>query len=560
MIDSESVQLSVTGGSGEGELTLASSDPEVATVNNDLSINIHGAGHTTITATKSSDGQYQQASSTMEIAISLYDQETIEFDQLRLKESVLKSQVENSFIGGSGSGDLSWTISDPSVADIQDGEIFLKHPGVATITVTKASDGYYHPTSANFTLEVVAAPEHFTANLGLEQTSITVENAHGITDIYRHLSPTCDIANYASCTFGERYITHSESTVEIEDSEITSTLSGWLTFAYEDTVSEPVHIKSTAPQFSGRRHNQAFSFNDELFVVGGLRYDGEDGQDRYLGDIWVTDNGASWTEATEQAAFAGRDSHRVIEFKGRLFLLGGWIKSPYGGGTQTIHDAWMSFDGVEWEELAVIGEPGFSDGFDVAVFNNRIWATGTYYHSEGYHTSTISSSPDGVRWQYHTTDADFPPLERHQLVAFQDKLWLIGGSVAWSEEDSGPSSQIWSSVDGDNWILEQETAAFGVRAGHKVIEFNNQLWLIGGYNNQYDEDLIDVWVSDNGVDWERTGRLDFLFDSYAPTLAVHKEELWIVGGLHTPNLVWRYHPEHGWRTPATFEINWPSME
>ena len=69
----------------------------------------------------------------------------------------------------------------------------------------------------------------------------------------------------------------------------------------------------------------------------------------------------------------------------------------------------------------------------------------------------------------------FSARDDHQVVTFNNKMYLIGGY------DGSDKNDVWSSTDGIHWIEETANAAFSARSRHQVVVFNNKMVLIGGY-------------------------------------------------------------------------------
>ncbi|WP_198650546.1 Kelch repeat-containing protein, partial [Saccharospirillum mangrovi] len=121
------------------------------------------------------------------------------------------------------------------------------------------------------------------------------------------------------------------------------------------------------------------------------------------------------------------------------------------------------------------------------------------------------------------------------LVAFQDQLWLFGGT-----DDSGTDSanEIWSSPDGDIWTQIQIEAP-----GHKAVVFQNQLWLVNGFGGS-------VWSSKDGLEWQSQGAIGPGFVGRGSSRLVVSissegdERLWLIGGANFPhkffNDVWAF--------------------
>lgn len=113
----------------------------------------------------------------------------------------------------------------------------------------------------------------------------------------------------------------------------------------------------------------------------------------------------------------------------------------------------------------------------------------------------------------------------HQIIAFQDKLILIGGNT----ENGNIKSDIWSSLDGIIWKLVISNTPWGKRYGHRVVVFNDGIYLIGGAgsgNKKYN----DVWFSKDLIHWEPKveNALWKARDSHA--CIVFKNAIWLVGG------------------------------
>ncbi|WP_073086788.1 Kelch repeat-containing protein [Winogradskyella jejuensis] len=112
---------------------------------------------------------------------------------------------------------------------------------------------------------------------------------------------------------------------------------------------------------------------------------------------------------------------------------------------------------------------------------------------------------------------------RHQVVSFNNKIWVIGG-----EDTSGRKNDIWSSTDGITW--QEETPIgnhFSERTLHTAIVFDDKIWVIGGrtIGNSL---LNDVWSSPDGVTWTQVGNVPLFIDT--ASLTVFENKLWLVGG------------------------------
>lgn len=95
--------------------------------------------------------------------------------------------------------------------------------------------------------------------------------------------------------------------------------------------------------WSARSGPRLVDFNGRLLLLAG-----EVGftADTQLGDIWESDDGATWTLLTATPAFSARSGHGVVNAGGSLLLIAGWHDA------KCLHDQWLSEDGVVWRMVS----------------------------------------------------------------------------------------------------------------------------------------------------------------------------------------------------------------
>ena len=241
----------------------------------------------------------------------------------------------------------------------------------------------------------------------------------------------------------------------------------------------------------GPRYGQGVAnFNGKLWVTGGSQ------NNIPMNDVWSSDNGASWTLVTSHAAFSPRFFHGTAVFNNRLWVIGG------SGDT---NDVWSSADGVNWTLEIEHAEFSPRHGMGIVVYDNRLWVIGgSFYYTDALNisymgeTSDVWSSSDGVIWTL-VNPSSFEPREFCPVIVYDNKIWVVGGGsfpFGLSEKYPPPNmyNNVWSSSNGKNWTLTNTDAGFSPRYGQSVIEFNNTLWLIGGYDNSNVEGKNDVWA------------------------------------------------------------------
>lgn len=124
-----------------------------------------------------------------------------------------------------------------------------------------------------------------------------------------------------------------------------------------------------------------------------------------------------------------------------------------------------------------------------------------------------------------TPKAEWKNRYDHAAVAFDGKLWVLGGYNPGEVWGDTYYEDVWSSEDGVSWELVTERAPWHGRRGHSVVVFDDgngeDMYLIGGFEvdekTGYRQYTNDIWRSNNGENWvqikERTyPPLDSLYD------------------------------------------------
>ncbi len=272
-------------------------------------------------------------------------------------------------------------------------------------------------------------------------------------------------------------------------------------------------IEVNGRHFSGRTGMRAVTFKDKLWLLGG--FDGDDPR-----DVWSTSDGATWEKVgnfgiVNTSGFQAR----VTVFKDRL-----WIAHSTSSTPLAIRS---SSDGVSWQEeipSGVVFPSGV--GYEIVVFQDKLWLLGGGVTS---HVSGVWSSSDGIEWTEEvTTGTEFAGLTSFQTVVFNDKIFVIGGRNV----GLGTVNSIWSSTDGINWNQEiSKGNTVPKRLLHQAVVFEDKIWLIGGYSGETKEYLNDVWISVDGVNWEKATVEGEHFSPRAyHASAIFNSSLWVIGG------------------------------
>lgn len=153
-------------------------------------------------------------------------------------------------------------------------------------------------------------------------------------------------------------------------------------------------------------------------------------------------------------------------------------------------------------------------------YDGNVWVVGGHIgFGPPYFTDTnqVWRSENGVAW-LSVSSGQFPARSGHSLNVIDGKMIMIGGING----DTGETySDIWSSTDGLNWVLESDTAPFGDVYHHTITEFNGRWYLIYASS---------VYSSTNGVDWTFETTTGFAASNYQKTVVLNNT-LYVLGGL-----------------------------
>jgi len=184
-------------------------------------------------------------------------------------------------------------------------------------------------------------------------------------------------------------------------------------------------------------------------------------------------------------------------------------------------------------------------------------------------------------WTKVTAHAPWKARLDHAAVAFDDKLWILGGYNPGQMQGDTYFEDVWNSADGAAWQQVNDSAPWHGRRGHAVITFNDgngeAMYLIGGFevneSTGFRQYTNDVWKSTDGATWqlikERSyPELDSLYDwfprmNHTVVAAQHggQNYLYLIGGStmlegHSARYSMKYFNDV-WR--STDGINWENL-
>ena len=234
--------------------------------------------------------------------------------------------------------------------------------------------------------------------------------------------------------------------------------------------------------WAARRGHSSVVFKNKIWVLGG-----GDLFNNYK-DAWSSVDGSSWTQATANAGWDGRYGHTSVVFDNKMWVLGGWDE------TYSFNDVWSSVDGTDWEQATA--PAGWSARFyhTSIVFNNKIWVLGG--NGSGS-KNDIWSSDDGSSWTEVTDGSSrWNARRRHTSTVFDNKMWVLGGEIG---DLSNPTSynDVWFSSNGSDWEQATASAGWSTRGRHTSIAFDNKIWVLGGNDGSHKNDVWSSGINNN---------------------------------------------------------------
>ena len=163
----------------------------------------------------------------------------------------------------------------------------------------------------------------------------------------------------------------------------------------------------------------AVTYNDKMWMLGG--YDGHS----YYNDVWSSPDGVNWTREVEHAPWTPRNVDMVIEFKGRIWIIGGGvIDGQREINSNSKREVWSSADGLHWERQP--DRDGNAYGGAPVVFDDQLWLIASNRNST--FAPSLIATKDGKSWREET--APWSPRGAPAVWVFAGKLFMAGGKYS----------------------------------------------------------------------------------------------------------------------------------
>jgi hypothetical protein len=300
-----------------------------------------------------------------------------------------------------------------------------------------------------------------------------------------------------------------------------------------------------------------------IIIMGGS------GGSGYLNDVWRSDDsGTTWTLVNASSGWNARYGHTsVIMPDGDIVLTGGLFYG-YFQDSFNIHffnDVWRSPDnGATWTQMTSAAEwAGRARHSSVVMPDGSIVLMGGYNSSTGRKNDVWRSTDNGATWTQVTASAGWSPRLLHSSVVMPDgTIVLMGGSSS-----SSGLNDVWQSTDnGATWTQVTASAEWSPRSMFSsVVMPDGSIVLMGGSSEGSYKN--DVWRStDNGATWTQvTAGAEWSPRSLYSSVVMPDGSIVLMGGSSSSsglNDVWRFmpagstaqNPSHTYTTPGIYQV------
>lgn len=273
------------------------------------------------------------------------------------------------------------------------------------------------------------------------------------------------------------------------------------------------------------------AYKDRLWIFGGW-FQSFEAPPR---DVWSSADGKTWTRVVEEAPWIHSDLPMTVVFRDRMWLMGGWYNGRLPGHSAS-SEVWWSTDGATWEQATE--RAGWSPRLAGAVveFKGKMWILGGtenyYFGDETSLKNDVWCSEDGKEWTLVTAAAEWAPRAYHQAVVLNDRIYVMGGGNYVPEYRA--LNDVWSSADGVHWTRETEAAPWHPRLWFSAAVYRDRMWVVGGWSNDPSRNWDDIWYSKDGKTWNRLKSEVVWRERHEHSVFVFQDKLWVAGGMIPP--------------------------
>ena len=167
----------------------------------------------------------------------------------------------------------------------------------------------------------------------------------------------------------------------------------------------------------------AVVFKGKMWILGGIEnyLFGDDSS--LKNDVWCSDDGKAWTLVTSNAGWSPRAFHQAVVFDNKIWVMGG---GNYVPKHHALNDVWFSEDGVSWTQATETASWGPRLWFSSVVYRDKMWVLGGWTQSTDNY-GDVWFSKDGRQWEELKSEVIWKSRHEHSAYVFKDRIWVAGG-------------------------------------------------------------------------------------------------------------------------------------
>ena len=303
--------------------------------------------------------------------------------------------------------------------------------------------------------------------------------------------------------------------------------------------------ESPAVAWQARDSQAELVYKNKLWIFGGW-FNSKEAPPR---DVWNSADGKKWNLINNSAPWIHSDLSMSIVFKNKMWMMGGWYNGRLEGHSAS-NKVWSSTDGIKWksETDKAAWTPRIASA--IVEFKGKIWILGGtenyYFGDKTSLKNDVWYTSNGRDWKMATANAGWSPRAYHQAAVLNNKIYVFGGGNYVPEYHA--LNDVWSSEDGINWVKEISSAPWHERLWFNSVVYRNRIWVMGGWSNNPYKNHQDVWFTKDGKTWEEYKSDKVWKERHEASTFVFKDKIWIAGGMNPPlvNDVWSLRLPEDW--------------
>ena len=267
-------------------------------------------------------------------------------------------------------------------------------------------------------------------------------------------------------------------------------------------------------------------YKDQLWILGGW-FNSFEAPPR---DVWSSKDGKVWNLISKTAPWVHSDLPMSFVFRNKMWMMGGWYNGRLKGHSAS-NKVWSSRDGIRWE--IETKEASWTPRAAAAVveFKGKIWLLGGtenyYFGDKNSLKNDVWYYSNGKEWKLATADAGWSPRAYHQAAVLKGKMYVFGGGNYVPEYHA--NNDVWSSEDGIHWTKVCDSAPWHERLWFSSVVYRDRIWVMGGRSNHPYKNWSDVWYSKDGKDWKQFKSDVVWKERHEHSGFIFQDKIWIAG-------------------------------